>query len=125
VGSGDRRAILEAFVEGPEAVELAEQSDDEILESALADIEKVHPAIRDYAEGGVVKAWSADPYTMGGWSWAGPGDVTGYLEELQRPSGRIHFAGEHTSILRATMEGALRSGERTAREVDVAAMAED
>jgi Monoamine oxidase len=49
---------------------------------------------------------------------AGPGDVTGHLEALQRPHGRIHFAGEHTSILRATMEGALRSGIRAAQEVN-------
>lgn len=31
---------------------------------------------------------------------------------------RIHFAGEHTSVLRATMEGALRSGIRAATEVN-------
>ncbi|NJW55199.1 FAD-dependent oxidoreductase, partial [Salinimicrobium sp. CDJ15-91] len=33
------------------------------------------------------------------------------------PHGKIHFAGEHTSILRSTMEGALRSGIRAAQEV--------
>ncbi|MDP2498162.1 MAG: FAD-dependent oxidoreductase [Candidatus Palauibacterales bacterium] len=53
---------------------------------------------------------------------AGPSPATGtaHLEALQRPHGRIHFAGEHTSVLRSTMEGALRSGIRTANEVNEA-----
>lgn len=31
--------------------------------------------------------------------------------------GRVHFAGEHTSALGATLEGAVESGVRAAREV--------
>jgi len=67
---------------------------------------------------GVVKDWGADPYSLGGWSWPGPGYITNHLADLKKPFGRIHFAGEYTSILRATMEGALQSGVRAAREVD-------
>lgn len=52
---------------------------------------------------------------------ADEGNVTRYLAALQRPAGRIHFAGEHTAPARGTMEGALRSGVRAAHEVDAAA----
>ncbi len=39
-------------------------------------------------------------------------------EVLAAPAGRVHFAGEHTAgDWAGLMEGALRSGERAAREV--------
>jgi len=39
--------------------------------------------------------------------------------EIVRPEGRIHFAGEHTSVFTASMEGAIESGARAAREIEV------
>lgn len=114
----EERAVLESYVNGPAAGRLASWSDDELVERVLAEMEKVHPGITDHVEGAVVKAWSRDPYAMGHVSWPGPGDVTAYLGALQQPHGRIHFAGEHTTVLRGTMEGALRSGIRAAREVN-------
>jgi monoamine oxidase len=81
-------------------------------------MKKVHPEISQFQEQGVVWAWSEDPNALAAISWPGPGDVTRYLEPLQRSHGRIHFAGEHTSILSGLMEGALRSGVRAASEVN-------
>jgi monoamine oxidase len=43
---------------------------------------------------------------------------TNHLTDFKKPFGRIHFAREHTSILRATIEGALQSGLRVTQEVD-------
>jgi monoamine oxidase len=120
-GESEERAVLEAFIEGSTAGELAGRSESEILETALRYLERIHPRIGEFVEGGIAKAWSADPYARSGWSWPAPGDVTRYLAALRRPVGRIHFAGEHTSPVRASMEGALRSGMRAAREVDEAA----
>lgn len=115
------RAVLETFMEGEAADELSDRPEPEILEAALVHLEQIHPRIREFVEGGIAKAWSADPYAQACLSWPAPGDVTRYLAALQRPVGRIHFAGEHTSPVRGTMEGALRSGVRAAREVDAAA----
>jgi len=117
----DGRAVLETFMEGETADELSGRPELEILETALGYLEQIHPRIREFVEGGIAKAWSADPYARAGWSWPAPGDVTLHLAALQQPVGRIHFAGEHTSPLRSSMEGALRSGIRAAREVDAAA----
>ncbi|MCI0416941.1 FAD-dependent oxidoreductase [bacterium] len=44
--------------------------------------------------------------------------MTVWLPFIQQPEGRIHFAGEHTSFWSKTMEGALESGNRAAREVN-------
>lgn len=112
------RAILDVFLEGEAAARLRDRSASEVLTYALAQIERIHPRIREFAEGGTVNSWSDDPFARGSYSWPGPGDVTRYLHTLQQPHGRIHFAGEHTSIFRSTMEGALQSGMRAARELD-------
>lgn len=111
------RAILEGHLRGAQVAPVAALSDAERLELLLAGLEKVHPGARDHYEGGVTKAWDDDPWSGGAFSWYGPGEVVRWLKTLSRPRGRIHFAGEHTSALRATMEGALASGVRAAREV--------
>lgn len=116
----DQRAILEGYAVGPEASRQASRADADLIEYVLDQMEKVHPEIAEHFEGAVVKAWSRDPFAQGHVSWPGPGDVTAHLEALQSPHGRIHFAGEHTSVLRSTMEGALRSGIRAASEVNEA-----
>jgi monoamine oxidase len=116
-GGPQKRAILESHVRGASARRLAARSDREIFETVVGSMTRVHPALGENVEGGTVKAWSNDPYALAGYSLPAPGQVTRWLPLLQRPHGRIHFAGEHTSILRATMEGALRSGIRAAAEV--------
>jgi monoamine oxidase len=121
VGGPDARIVLESHVRGSAGAELGRLPESEIVELTLTHMEKVHPGIREHVESTAVKAWNEDPYARGGHtSWPAPGDVTAHLEPLQSPHGRIHFAGEHTSILRGTMEGALRSGIRAANEVNEA-----
>jgi len=117
-GGPNTRAILESHVRGPSARQLGRQSYSEIIEHTIRHMKKVHPEISQFQEQGVVWAWSEDPNALAAYSWPGPGDVTRYLEPLQRAHGRIHFAGEHTSILSGLMEGALRSGVRAASEVN-------
>lgn len=115
--SSSSPAILESYAVGPTAVELGKMSDEKLIEKTVKEMQKVHPETDRYFQHGYVKAWREDPYAKGGPSWPAPGDVTEFLHILQKPEGRIHFAGEHTSVLRSTMEGALRSGVRAAREV--------
>lgn len=116
-GGPQERLILKSAVRGPAATRLGVLAEEEVLEHALRHMDKVHPGIYDVQEGGIVRSWGQDPYALGCVSWPGPGDVTWYLTSLQRPHGRVHFAGEHTSVLRSTMEGALRSGIRAAAEI--------
>jgi len=113
----DVPCVLESYVNGPSAVGLAAMSEADLIELTLTEMEKLHPGIRAHAVGGTTIAWGADPYSPGHVSWPAPGTVTSGLPLLQQPHGRLHFAGEHTSIFRSTMEGALRSGLRAAAEV--------
>ncbi len=110
-------AIMESMVAGPFATTLTSLSTDKTISKIKDSVRKVYPNIDDHFQKGHVKGWDNDPFALGGPSWPAPGDVTAHLKNLQAPHGKIHFAGEHTSILRSTMEGALRSGVRAANEV--------
>ena len=109
------RAILEAYVQGPEARRVAGMGAGERIEFALEHMEKVHPGLRQHVEGGTSKFWG-----HGGYTEFGPGQMTAWLPLAARPESRVHFAGEHTSHLAGTMEGALESGQRAAQEVNEA-----
>jgi len=64
--------------------------------------------------------WQDEPYAGGGFAYFTPGQLTTLLPIARRAEGRIHFAGEHTSLWHGWMNGALESGRRAAREVHAA-----
>ena len=111
------RWVLESYVTGATARRAGALPESDLVEETLRHMAQVHPRIAEFYEGGLVVDWGSDPYALGHVSWPAPGDVTRYLAALREPHGRIHFAGEHTSIYRSTMEGAARSGIRAAMEV--------
>ncbi len=63
--------------------------------------------------------WSREIWTRGcPVAIAGPGTLIGYGPALRRPVGRIHWAGTETSTYwNGYMDGAVRSGNRAAKEV--------
>jgi monoamine oxidase len=111
------RGILEAHAKGARAERLDGLDAEARLALAVEEMEKVHPGFRSQVEGGTSYSWGADPWAGGGYPEWKPGQLTAGLPVLARPEGRIHFAGEHTSVLSRTTEGALESGNRAAREV--------
>ena len=117
-GKEGDRAILEGHARGQDALLLDKMSNDNRLKFTLEQMKKVHPNIYDYFEGGISKSWQFDPYSLGAYSLFLPGQITSWLPEIIRPEGRIHFAGEHTSIYSASMEGAIESGSRAAKEIN-------
>ena len=116
-GAEGRRALLEAHVRGDAALALDAMAEDDRLRFVLAEMEKVHPGVARYFEGGRTKSWQDDRWARGAYTWFRTGQMTSWLPRIIRPEGRIHFAGEHTSIFPATMEGAIESGVRAAREI--------
>lgn len=62
--------------------------------------------------------WVGDPWTLAGYSFPAPGQVTSQGPLLQRGIGRLHFAGEHTCYqFVGYMEGALYSGAAVAKQL--------
>jgi monoamine oxidase len=75
------------------------------------------PGFKEREIGVAHKAWHEDPWAGGGWGWAQPGDLAQMLPVMRQPEGRVHFAGEHTSLWIAWMNGALESAERVVDEI--------
>jgi monoamine oxidase len=63
--------------------------------------------------------WTAEPYTLGCPTGSmAPGVMSRYGAQIRPPIGRIHWAGTETADYWAGyMDGAVRSGERAAKEV--------
>lgn len=68
-------------------------------------------------------AWTEQPWIRG--SFGGP-PVGGawMIAEWTKPEGRIHFAGDFTTMKSGWVEGAIESGLRAARQIDPAAKPE-
>ena len=67
----------------------------------------------------VETAWFTEPYSLGcSLAHLPPGHLTRYGHLLREPFGRVHVAGTETATTsHGSVDGAIRSGERVAREV--------
>jgi monoamine oxidase len=63
--------------------------------------------------------WAAEPFTRGAYgTYSPPGVLTSLGPATAGPAGRLHFAGDATSAeWPGYMDGAIRSGERAAKEL--------
>jgi monoamine oxidase len=79
-------------------------------------VEELRPELRPERAAATVTLWDETSWVPGGYS-VQPHAWSSEPGPLEGPVGRIAFAGEHTARdWVATMEGALRSGERAARD---------
>ncbi|MGK3961556.1 flavin monoamine oxidase family protein [Sorangium sp. So ce118] len=64
------------------------------------------------------QSWMEDPYACGEAVVFSPGEVMELQVNIPTREGRVHFAGEHTSMKHAWIEGAVESAIRAALEVN-------
>ena len=108
--------MLHAYMFDTEALEFSSYG--EQRERAMTRLFRtLMPGIDGQITGVAHKAWHEDPWAGGGWGWTQPGDLQWILPAMRRPEGRVHFAGEHTSLWIAWMNGALESAERVVMEI--------
>jgi monoamine oxidase len=113
----ERGVMLASYTWGQDALRWGAMDAESMIEQALEDVAQVHPSIRDEFEVGVVHAWYNDPWARGAFALFEPEQQTRLQASIVSPEGRVHFAGEHTSLYHAWIQGALESGIRAAREV--------
>lgn len=111
------RAVLEAHTGRDVARRLASMDEPGRFTFAIEQLNTLFPGLPAHVEGGSSYSWVTDPWSRGGYSSLGPGQMFDLGPHLATPEGRVHFAGEHTSRMSASIEGALESGERAAGEV--------
>lgn len=92
----------------------------ERIAQALENVAAVHPQIRAEFEAGASHMWHDDPYAGGAFALFDPGQQTLLHDEIIKPEGRIHFAGEHASLYHAWIQGAFESGLREAAAIHLA-----
>jgi monoamine oxidase len=73
-----------------------------------------------YTGAGRTQSWLRDPYAYGEASVLLPGQHTELLPAIPVREGPLHFAGDHTSVKPAWIEGAVESAVRAAMEIHTA-----
>jgi monoamine oxidase len=109
--SGDNARIMQSF------------GDKQLVDQVLIRLHTFYPQARGAYTGYEIRRYSVDPSTGGSYLAFGPGQISKYWRLWEKPIQRVTFAGEHTDTLfPGTVEGALRSGQRAAGQVqDLAA----
>ena len=113
----ERGTLLASYTWGQDALRWGAMDPESQIEQAIEDVAKIHPSITAEFEVGAVKDWYGDAYARGAFALFEPEQQTRLQASIVQPEGRIHFAGEHTSLYHAWIQGALESGIRAAKEV--------
>ena len=108
--------MIHAYMFDTEALEFASHGHRRIAAMRTL-FQRLLPGIRGQVIGVAHKAWQEDPWAGGGWGWTQPGELRWMFPAMRQPEGRVHFAGEHTSLWIAYMNGALESAERVVQEI--------
>ncbi|WP_065261860.1 flavin monoamine oxidase family protein [Pseudomonas bananamidigenes] len=105
--SGDNARVMQAF------------GDKQMVDQVLIRLHAFYPQARGAFTGYEIRRYSTDPGTGGSYLAFGPGQISKYWRLWERPLQRVAFAGEHTDTLYpGTLEGALRTGQRAAGQVE-------
>jgi monoamine oxidase len=85
----------------------------------LAEIEPVYPGTSAAYTGRAYEDhWALDHWVHGAYSYYAVGQAASFGSIAGRREGRVHFAGEHTSIQhQGFLDGAVETGERAARQL--------
>ena len=114
----DSRGALTAYPIAGYTAALEKMSEDDRVTAALAQATEIFPQLAEQGEGGVAHCWGLDPWQRGSFALHAPNQI-GFIEVLAAAEGRIHFAGEHTSLWTGWMQGALESARRVVAEINV------
>lgn len=105
--SGDNARVMQAF------------GDKQMVDQVLIRLHTFYPQARGSFTGYEIRRYSTDPSTGGAYLAFGPGQISKFWRLWERPIQRVTFAGEHTDTLYpGTLEGALRTGQRAASQVE-------
>jgi monoamine oxidase len=115
-GKPGKRGLLQSYCYEDYAHWLDQLDDAGRMQQVIADMNEVHPGLRQHLETVVTKSWANDPYQRGAYVVYHPHQQKWY-PAICRREGKIWFAGEHASPWPGWMQGAIASGTKTAREV--------
>jgi monoamine oxidase len=113
-------ACLNSFSGGPAASEALAIPRDQRDARYAEMLDKLYPGFKENFVKSRFMSWPLDPWTLGGYSFPAPGQVTTVGPMLAKGLGRLHFAGEHTCYkFVGYMEGGLYSGAHIAKKLAI------
>ena len=120
-----RSELISAWAGGPKAIALRGNSPDQLIELALdglGDIFREPKLVRDELEGAAVHDWDSDPFSRGAYSYVTVDGGNARSTFGAPVDETLFFAGEATSSdgQGGTVNGALETGERAARDAAAA-----
>ena len=89
----------------------------EASQHVVREIERIFPGTQGHAGERVHTDWTNDPFALGCYATFAPGEMAEARAAMTEPFGRLWLAGEHADHFAGFMEGALRSGRRTAAAI--------
>uniref|UniRef100_UPI001BDBFF81 flavin monoamine oxidase family protein n=1 Tax=Sphaerisporangium fuscum TaxID=2835868 RepID=UPI001BDBFF81 len=112
--------VLASYVWADDASRWDSMDDRERYGYALRGLQEVHgDRIAEFYTGhGQTQSWLRNRYAFGEAAVFTPGQMTEIHPAIAVPEGPLHFAGEHTSLKHAWIEGSLESAVRAALEVN-------
>ncbi|MGH0427834.1 flavin monoamine oxidase family protein [Bacillus hominis] len=111
--------VIASYTWADEALTWDSLSHRERIRYALKNLAKIYGNVV-YSEfvTGTSFSWSQNPYSCGAFTAFEPGQELELFPYITPPAGRVHFAGEHTTLTHGWMQGAIESGIRVAHEVN-------
>nr|WP_236619656.1 flavin monoamine oxidase family protein [Bacillus sp. 1NLA3E] len=118
IGTKGPALVLASYTWADEAMTWNGLSNEERVQYALNNLAEIY-GDQVYSEfvTGTSYSWVDNPYSAGAFTAFEPGQETELYPYIFIPEGRVHFAGEHTTLTHAWMQGAIESGIRVALEV--------
>ncbi|NMF00351.1 flavin monoamine oxidase family protein [Aneurinibacillus aneurinilyticus] len=119
IGTNGHAVILASYTWADEALTWGSLPERERIQYALMNLAEIygHQVYSKFVSG-VSFNWSQNPYSVGAFTASEPGQELELYPYIPTPEGRVHFAGEHTTLTHGWMQGAVESGIRVAYEVN-------
>ncbi|WP_280441874.1 flavin monoamine oxidase family protein [Nocardia brasiliensis] len=115
----DGGVVLASYTFAEDAMRWDALTEGERIHFALAGLRELFGARVDaeFTGVGITQSWARARYALGEAAIPAPGQLHEHHFAARSIEGRVHFAGDHTSLNTAWIEGALESGVRGALEV--------
>jgi monoamine oxidase len=119
IGTEGPAVVLASYTWADEALTWNGLSNEDRIRYALKNLAEIY-GDQVYSEfvSGTSFSWIDNPYSSGAFTAFETGQETELYPYIAIPEGRVHFAGEHTTLIHGWMQGAIESGIRVAYEVN-------
>ncbi|MFY0545992.1 flavin monoamine oxidase family protein [Brevibacillus sp. H7] len=119
LGTPGPAAILASYTWQEDSMPWDGLTQEERIYFSLKNLATIHgdQVYREF-QTGTSYSWGQDPFACGAVSFFRPGQRIALHPYIATPEGRVHFAGEHTTLTHGWIQGAIESGIRVAFEVN-------